>query len=279
MTKNKDKDAKTESAVAVKAGGQVVPFDYGDHKGQGFENQSGADIVLPFISLLQSNSPQVENPVGEGGIEGARSGMLINSLTETLWDGKEGVEFIPAITEHQYVEWIKRTAGGGFVGRHDPGSTVVENAKANGTPINELETEAGNDLVETFYVYGVIVDDGTPMPVVLAFNSTKIKIYKKWNTKLLLFGQKAQIPLMAHLTRLGSSQERNTKGAFANYTLTPAGGGLIDSLLDPSDERFVAAASVREMILEGSARASFETQQGSSGAGGATGGDGGEVPF
>ncbi len=280
MTKKGEKTTdETTSAVVVKAGGQVVPFDYGEHKGQGFENQSGADIVLPFINLLQSNSPQVENAVGEGGIEGARSGMLLNSLTDTLWDGKEGIEFVPAITEHAYVEWIKRTAGGGFVARHEPGSDVVEKAKAGGTPINELETEAGNDLVETFYVYGVIVDDGVPMPVVLAFNSTKIKVYKKWNTKIVLFGGKAQIPLMAHLTQLGSSQERNAKGAFSNFSLTPANGGLMDSLLSPEDERFTAAANVREMILGGTARASFETQQTSAGAGGASGGDGEDIPF
>lgn len=281
MSKTDDK------AVARKPDGTLAVPDFGDYEGQGFEGQTGADIVLPFIGVLQALSPQVTEKPGEGGLEGAKVGMLHNTVTDDLYDGEAGLEFIPATTEHCFVEWVPRKQGGGFVARHEADSDVVARAKESAEAFNKLKTEAGNDLVETFYVYGVVVVDEQPIPVVIAFTSTKIKVYKKWNTKVNMFtvqkadgSGKVRPPLFAHRVLLTTVREKNAEGEFRNFALAPAEpGGIRDSLLAPDDPRFQAALEVRRMIAEGTARASYETQAASSGGDPAARDGGDDTPF
>jgi hypothetical protein len=273
--------------VAKKTASDVAVYDYGEDAGAGFENQTQADITIPFIAVLQALSPQVKDP-SDGGVEGAKQGMLHNSVTDELFDGKAGVLFVPAYTEHLFTEWVPRDAGGGFVGRHEVDSDIVKAAKSASTEFGKYTTESGNQLAETFYVYGVLCPEGAALePIVLGFTSTKIKVYRKWNTRLQMFtvptkdGGKLQPPMFAHLTRLGTVADSNTKGDFFNFTLTPAQGEVKSSLIAPNDERFMAAKDLRDMVRGGQAKAAEETQTSA-----ATdtpsdnaGGDGGEVPF
>ena len=151
----------------------VAADDYSAYAGSGFENQSSDDYSIPFITILQALSPQLEdNP-------DLRQGMIINTVTNEAVDGKKGIAFIPATTQHVYVEFKPREQGGGFVGVHNPTSQVVINAKNASQSFGKYATPAGNELIETFYVYGIVVgDDGSNSQAVLAFTSTKIKKYK-----------------------------------------------------------------------------------------------------
>jgi hypothetical protein len=264
----KKKTAAKAKAVAKRGTTDIVVSDYAEYDGQGFEDQTQADLAIPFLSILQALSPQLED-VDQGGMEGAKAGMIFNTVTEQLYDGKEGLLFLPAKTQHTFVEWVPRDAGGGFVAVHDPASELVKQAKAEADEFGKYKI-GENDLVETFYVYGVTCgpepDDPTELAV-LAFTSTKIKAYKRWNTKLSMFmlktenGRKIKPPMFAHLTRLTSVADKNNKGKFFNVSLTPANGTVKDSLLPPSDPRFESAAACKEMVDSGAARAAYETQQ------------------
>jgi hypothetical protein len=265
------------TAVAKKGASAIAAYDYSGDEGAGFENQTSDDLAIPFLGVLQALSPQVADP-SDGGIANAKAGMLFNTVTEVIFDGKDGVEIIPALTEHVFVEWVPRNRGGGFVARHELTSDVVKEAKEGSKSFGRYSTDytptgddknpfQGNDLVETFYVYGVLVGEVLE-PIVLAFTSTKISVYKRFNTKLNMYTQKQgdrkiRPPLYAHRIRLTTVKQKNADGEFHNFALASAEGDVKSSLLNPDDERFVAAKGCREMVLSGTARASHETERGS----------------
>src|SRR5689334_776840 len=96
----------------------IVKYDYGQNAGAGFEGTTQADFTIPFISLLQAGS----RVITESSIADARPGMLLNTATQELIDGKVGLVIVPVRREHAYVEWVPRAAGGGSnapVAHHD----------------------------------------------------------------------------------------------------------------------------------------------------------------
>jgi len=258
----KDTAAKTteESAVAL--------YDYGSDAGQGFENQTQDDVKIPFIGIIQSNS----KVISEGGLEGAKAGLLHNTVTDDLFAGDKGFEFVPCYTKQWFVEWVPREKGGGFVGKHEVTSDVVVKAKANSKDFGKYVTETGNQLVQTFEIWGVMVTDNGLEPVILSFSSTKIAVYKKWNTKIQMFqlptknGGKMKPPIYAHRVRVTTVKQQNTKGTFFNFVLNPADGEIKSSLLLPSDPRFQAAKDLREMINSGAVQAADDSLQSHGGA-------------
>ena len=134
--------------------------------------------------------------------------MLYNTVTEELYKGSEGFEFVPVATQHVYVEWVPREQGGGFVGIHQIEDDVVKAAKDSSTEFGKYFTAEGNTLTETFYVYGVMLDeDGNEMVVVIPFTSTKISVYKKWNTRIAAFQINGKRPpLFAHRVKVTTSK-------------------------------------------------------------------------
>lgn len=283
MAKTTDKTPSAAAAASASApapaGGEVATTStastelatadaYAAYAGAGFENQTSEDYSIPFLSVLQALSPQVtEDP------DRFRQGMIVNTVTGELFDGKKGVAFIPATTQHLYVEWKPRKAGGGFVGIHQPGSEVVTKAMADsasrGLSYGKITLGPGemdNELIETFYVYGVAIDqDGNSLEAVLAFSSTKIKVYKGWMTKAktiqiaLPDGRRIPAPLFAHRYRLTATSEKNTKGQFYNWVVNFDGETAVSCRLLPSDPLFQQAFNVKNMIDTGKARAAHES--------------------
>ena len=259
--------AKQQKKTAVKknedVNGALVKADFGDYAGMGWENQTSADMVIPFLGLLQTNSPQVEE--GEQRIKGAKAGDMFNTVTQELIEGP--VYIVPCCTQHVFVEWVPRVQGGGFVGVHELGSEVVSKAKTNATAFNELKTEAGNDLIETFYIYALLLEgpDSTESlsPIVLAFSSTKIKVYKRMMTQLRTVKANPQPPMFAYRLEVSSVGDKNKKGSFKNFSLSPVGNSLADSLNLPDSDYAGLLSEGRalvEAILGGHARAAHESQ-------------------
>jgi hypothetical protein len=253
--------AKTNTGLAT------TP-DYGDVEGSGFENQTRDDMSTPYLSLLQTNSPQCGD-VEDGGLEGAKPGMFLNSATEELYDGRDGgVIVVPATTQHLYVEYKPRDEGGGFVSTHAVASDIVRHAKAEAVAFNRLKSPEGNDLTEAFYVYAVVCEDGEPLGgIVIPFTSTKIKTYKKWNTRIgtLLVpradGTRRRPPMFAHQVRITSLKQENQHGKFFVFDLAPAKGTLVESLLEPDDPCFVAAQDLMNSVAAGETEAKQPASQ------------------
>lgn len=245
-------------------------YEYEGYENAGFDNQGKDDYSIPFIDLLQGLSPELET------LDKAKPGHIVNKVTQDLFDRDKGIAFVPCYTQHVFVEWVPRDNGGGLVQVHELNSEVVAKAKASGHRTGAIVLENGNELIETFYVFGVqVFEDETTAQAVVAFTSTKIKKYKAWMTKArtiqikLEDGRKINPPLFAHRYRMKSVKEKNKHGEFYNWDITFDGEDAIQARLAPSSEVFQEAAQVMELVKSGQAKANTDSMSNeASGAGG-----------
>lgn len=251
-------------------------FDYGEDAGQGYENQDMSDRKLPIIELLQSNSPEVAESKGK-----IYAGQFQNTVTGEIYDE---VYFVPAITDHCWTEWIGRDDGGGFRGRHPKNAKIVADAVARngGRAIGKLKVpqppddkgkpQPDHELVESFEIYGILYDAKTNEVLgfaMIPFTSTKIKVYRAWNSAIGGFaptinGKKlapGQVPIFAHRVKMTSESETKGSNTYMVPVLSPAQGGddLKNSLLPKNDLRYVEAKKLHDDVLKGLAKAAYET--------------------
>ncbi len=273
-----DKDKK-ELAKTEVAGALALPFDYGDDANGGFEGTSSDDFTIPFLSILQSGSPQVKKKGAEY-IEGAEEGMLYNTATGEIIKGDVGVQIVACYTEHIFIEWKNRQKdGGGFIGTHALDSNVVAAARAASTEFGKYYVPVpdgiDHDLVETFVFYAILLDaEGKIVgPCMISCSSTKIQAYKSIMTPLRQV--KGKPPLFAFRLAVTTVFETRTKGDSWNFKIAPANGSPLDSLIDPTTPLFKAGKAFKEQVASGKAKVDHSK----SNAGGGAGGDPVDAPF
>ncbi len=214
---------------------------------------AGKTPVIPHIQILQTFNPLITK------VAGAKAGMLAISSKKLF----NSIEFVPCHTQHLYFEWRNR---GKLVGTHAWDSKVVKAAKAASTQFPRCTTPSGNDLIETFYLYGLMVQgDKVVTPCVLAFSGAKIKAYKNLMKVVHLTpsidGQlvKVKPPLLAYRLRISTVLEQNKSGRFYNYRIGPAKGDweicwdsmsvdVTDTLLPPDHPLLRAAQEFRKQV-------------------------------
>lgn len=255
----------------------VEVLDYGDDAGQGFENQDMSDRKLPILELLQSNSPEVVESRGK-----VFAGQWRNTVTGEIYDE---VLMVPAVTDTCWTEWVPRDDGGGFRGRHPRGAKIVADAIARngGRSIGKLpvpqppdpktqKPQPAHELVESREIYAILYNpaDGDVLGfAMIPFTSTKIKVYRAWNSAIGGFaptinGKKlapGQVPIFAHRVRMTSEVETKNGNTYMIPVLSPAQGGdeLKNSLIGKHDPRYVAAKKLHDDVLAGLAKAAYET--------------------
>lgn len=124
MKKQTKTDMPAEPQVPAATGGENSMEWAQEGAPTGFENTRPEDFGIPFLSLLQKGSPEVDadhKDHATKGIEGAEQGMVINTLTrELVYSKDEGTPlmFLPVTHEKLWQEWKPRNQGGGFVQSH-----------------------------------------------------------------------------------------------------------------------------------------------------------------
>lgn len=251
--------AKKNALAKTEAGGALaLPFNYGEDEGGGFEGTTSDDFSIPFLSILQSGSPQCKKK-GSEYIEGAEEGMLYNTATGEITKGDVGVQIVACCTEHIFIEWKNRQKdGGGFIGIHALDSDVVSVAKAASTEFGKyyvpVEGGVDHDLVETFVFYAILLDTEGEIvgPCMISCSSTKIQAYKNIMTPLRQV--KGRPPLFAFRLRVTTVFETRAKGDSWNFKIVPANGSPVESLIDPSTPLFAAGKAFKEEVASGKAR-------------------------
>lgn len=251
--------------------------DYGEMGGAGFEDVKSTDLAIPFLTLLQTNSPAVEEEKG-------KPGQYLNSVTGDIYDS---IPFQPVLLQEVWVEWVPRTRGGGIIELHAPDSELIRAIleENNGQRIPPKGADGrrqpfmngDNEVVETHYIYGNILnDEGTDIDGfgLLSFSSTKIKPYRGFVTAMRLM--KGSPPIFAFRAKIGAAKQKNESGTFFNYDIRPLGADWSISLIDPSEQRHLLDAGIelRKMIQSGQAKADTASQQSET----APTGDG-DIPF
>lgn len=239
----------------------VEALNYGEYAeaGTGFEDVSSKDLAVPFLKVLQPGSPEVDDTS-----KGARPGQIFNTVTGELISGETGVVFIPCHNLHCYVEWVSREKGGGYVGQRDRDSLEIKkliNAKKDIK--DKLFSPQGNELIETGYLYGLLLNEaGTESTgfAVISFTSTKLNAYRKLITAT--YALKGRPPLFANRAVFKTVKQKNEKGTFFNFEVEPLKKTWHESLIHPVNEAELLREAVdfRKMVVSGMAKADFNKQ-------------------
>ena len=236
-----------------------VVYDEDDF-GAGFEDFGAEDVLVPFIAILQKGSPQVEedNPKY---LKGAKAGMLWNTATAELFDGKEkGIQVIPVHRTRNFIEWIPKDEGGGLVKVYDPEAKEVLAVIGKDRQYGKRKIGDGNDLVETFSVFALVVKpDGDFDRVIISFASSQIGVYKRWMMKAQSIkittpdGRKRVPPMFSHqytLTTIFTQKKENTWYKYNTDTAEPVA-------LAPDSDLYAAAKAFRALVTNGKVTASY----------------------
>ncbi len=157
-----------------------APIDFSQDAGMGLENMNSGNMALPFVSILQKGSPQVDEASPKY-TAGAKAGMLYNTVTGEVFDvAKKPLVFIVVGFKQAWPEWGDRDLGkGGFIKMHGT-REILGQCKPNSKGRPALPN--GNIIVDTAYYFGLIVrDDDVTEHAVISMSSSQWKIARNWN--------------------------------------------------------------------------------------------------
>ena len=205
----------------------VQPYDWSQAESTGFENVSQRDLGIPFLTILQSNSPQVnraDKNYATKKIDGAQAGDIINTVTNSVVcavDDETPLEFIPCSYERLFVEWKPRNEGGGFVKAHRDERILGECTRDEN---NKDVLKNGNLIVNTAYFYGIALIDGEKVQAVIGFSSTQLKKARQWLQRMQSIkfdGPKGRFtpPMFSHAYGLTSVVESNADGSWFGWKI------------------------------------------------------------
>lgn len=223
-----DKKDKKETAVAKKEDSAVaIAGAFEEDAGAGFEDTNAEDFAIPFLKLLQSLSPAVDED-DEAYIDGAKAGDFLETVSEDVFSGKDGLSVIPCYYRRAYVKWAPRETGGGFMGELDPGDPAIKNTTRNAKG-EDIDAE-GNIIQDTRMFYLLIIHPvtGLPVPAILSLASTQLKKARQWMTKMnniKLEGKKGLFtpPSYSHIYKLTTIGEENAKGKWKGLKVETEG--------------------------------------------------------
>ena len=193
-------------------------------QGQGIGNIKQEDLALPFLKVLGQLSPEV-NKRDSKYVEGAQPGMIINTVTNELYDGEKGIQVLPVFYKRQYIEWQDRgESKGAPVKIYDAGDDIPQTTRDKG---NKDRLANGNYLENTVSHFVVLLGK-TPTTALISMKATQLKISRKWNS--MMMGIKMQgknclftPPTYSHIYKLRTVQQSNDKGTWFGWDVAKVG--------------------------------------------------------
>jgi len=248
--------------------GALTTINFAADAGMGMENTSQDSFAIPFLGVLQSNSPQCTQ--GEAKyMPDARPGMLINTVTNKLFDGSKGTLFIPCAYRRMFLEWGPRQGeGAGFRGEHTAEAIaalradkkIVEFEGRLYTPLADGSVNAKRCVryADTRMHYGLLVDEDTAefMGSLLSLTSTQIKKSKQIMSALTSVrvstpNGRIQPPTFANKVRIQTVPESNDQGNWFGVKLSIEG-----QISDPA--LYAAAKAFHDLVTKGNVTANYD---------------------
>jgi hypothetical protein len=214
-----------KSALAEKTQGTALAIAtaFEEDASSSFAGMNQDDFALPFLRLLTNTSPEV------GEIDGALPGMIYNSVTGQLYDGKKGISVIPCAYVRQYIEWAPRGSGSGAPIHIYPSTSDILSRTHREPGENKDYLDNGNYIENTANHYVMVVDEnGVPSPALIVMKSTQLKKSRKWNSMMQsvkLQGKNGLFtpPMYSQLYRLSTQAESNDKGKWFGWEVERIG--------------------------------------------------------
>jgi len=223
---------------------------------KGSQNMTQDDLALPFLKVLGQLSPEINKRDGKY-VEGAEPGMILNTVTNEIFDGAKGIEVLPAFYERKYVEWQDRgDSKGAPVAIHNAESDIVSTTTRDKSYKDRLPN--GNYLENTANHF-VVVLGKSPQSALISMKSTQLKISRKWNSMMMgikLQGKNGMFtpPTYSHIYKLKTTQMSNDKGTWFGWDVSKVG---------PIEDKSVyeSAKSFAEKVGKGAVQTKPETQE------------------
>lgn len=262
------KKAATKKAVAkTNQSTAMAPIDLGADAGLGMENTDAESFAIPFLNVIQSNSPQVIEGEAEF-IPEARPGMFVNSVTEELYDGKEGILFIPCAFRRRFIRWGARKQGGGFKGEYSAEQVEAmriagEVKDLNGrlycpTEHGVLDPDISDNVKDTRNHFGLVWSEQIDgwQGVLMSLASTQIKKSRALMTMLNMIKVPGigTPPTFYNVVSAVTVPESNDEGNWHGVKFT------MHSDLGEDPEAYNQAKEFYKLISSGQAEVNYNTQ-------------------
>lgn len=266
--KSTQKDLSTEIAETTNAALAVSASMFAEDAGAGMEGATAESFAIPFLSVLQKGSPQVDEASGVA-LEGAKAGMLYENVNSKLLDGKAGVRIVPCSYRRVFLRWApKGSDGAGFKGELAPEVVADMRAKgeivdmdgklyiplADGT-VNDKKCDRISDT-RNHYVLLLDADTGGWKEALVSLTSTQIKKSKMLMSALAsvkVNGPSGMFtpPTFANIVRMSTVPESNDKGTWFGVKFELA--AQVDR-----PEVYAAAKAFHASVSKGSVVAKYE---------------------
>jgi len=210
---------KKEQALAV-IDNSIFEQDAHD----GMDNISQEDVALPFLKVLSQLSPELET------VDGAKAGMIYNTVSGQAYDGVQGIKVIPCHYERKYIEWTPRGSrgSGAPVAVHPATSDIM--TKTFRKPGDSKDyLDSGNYIENSAQHYVLIIDEtGNASPALIVMKATQLKKSRKWNSMMMTLKMNGKNgpftpPAYSHVYRLFTTKESNDKGTWYGWEVERVG--------------------------------------------------------
>jgi len=222
-------------------------------QGSGMEEMGSEDFTVPYLSIVQPTSAYLKKNESAY-IEEAEEGMFVNTLSDEVYSGTDGLLVVPCYFRAVYTEQ-KPGKNGKFVTEHPVSFPDADKTTRNEHGQDVLQN--GNVLIRKNRHYLMLAHEGEP--VILTCKSTSLKVSKKLNTLLAgrkmktAEGQEFTPPIFSSVWRLTTTFEKNDDGSWFNPKFEPVGDLQDESLFQRCREfaSMVRGGDVREEGDEG----------------------------
>lgn len=231
----KEESKKTDQAIVPQTKAELTNPEsakdlFAADAGAGMEGAGMESFALPFLMILQKNSPQVD-PASGAVVDGAKAGMLFENISRNLVDGKDGVMIIPCAYRRVFLRWSESK---GFQGELLPEDvahqrTTKEIVEFKGrlyVPEKDgsVDPDESDRVVDTRSHYVLIVDSKTGVwrQALMSLSSTQIKKSRALMTalasvKVEVSGKLITPPTFANLVKATTVPESNDKGTWMGW--------------------------------------------------------------
>jgi|TARA_B100000787_G_scaffold15557_1_gene11032 hypothetical protein len=211
--------------VATKKDGAVAINMFEADADKGSQNMTQDDLALPFLKVLGQLSPEVNKRDGKY-VEGAEPGMILNTVTNEIFDGAKGMNVIPVYYERKLVEWQDRgESKGAPVAIHNAESDIMSQTTRDKSFKDRL---SNGNYIENTANHFVIVLGESPSSALISMKATQLKISRKWNSVMMgikLQGKNGLFtpPTYSHIYNLKTVQMSNDKGTWFGWDVSKVG--------------------------------------------------------
>ena len=249
---------KTEVAKAKNTALQEADAMFEQHAGEGLENVTGSDILVPRLELLQALSPQLKRrdpafiPDGViGSIADLGTGELFGGLDKD--DNNTPIGFLPVHFSKVWIEWIPRENGGGLAEIHETDAIMAQCGDGD----DRYTLPNGNTISETMQFFGLNLD-AQARRCFVSFKSSQLKKGRKLNT--LATSEKIERadgtpftpPLFYRSYLLGAGMENKNQDEWAGWVIE-RGPKMTD--LDGFQFIYDEAVAFRKSLIAGESKA------------------------